>query len=73
VGVEISAEIKTEIKIKRGIINFSKIIFFLFERCNISVNIIKDSTIIISSASETLTLKVDSIYYYFSFVVFGCA
>jgi len=63
VGAGVTAGVKIEIEIERKTTIFSKIIFFFFGRYNISVSIAGDSTIIISSASETSALKVDLIYY----------
>jgi len=63
VGAGVSAGAEIEIEIERGIIIFSKIIFFFFGRCNISVGIIEDSTIIIFSALEISALKADLIRY----------
>jgi len=63
IDTEITAEIKTEVEIERGVAIFSKIIFFFFGRCSISVGVIGDSTIVISSTSEILILEVDLIYY----------
>jgi len=63
VGARISAGTEIEIEIERGIVIFLKIIFFFFGRCSISVGIIKDFTIMISSALEISTLEADLIYY----------
>jgi len=75
--VEINTGITTGIKIKieteREVVISSKIIFFFFGHYNISVDITKNSTIIISSASEISALEIDSIYYQFPFIAFGCA
>ncbi len=60
-GVSAGAEIKVEIE--REIAVSSKVIFFFFGRCSISVGIIGDSIIVISSASEILTLEVGLICY----------
>ena len=63
-GAEISVKIKTKIEIEREIIISSKIIFFFFDgRYSISINIIRDFIIVISSASETLILEVGLICY----------
>ncbi len=59
----ITAGVKIEIEIERGVAIFSKVIFFFFGRCSISVGIIEDFTIIISFASEILILQVDLIRY----------
>ena len=62
-GIGVSVKVEIEIKTERGTANFSKIIFFFFGRYNISVGIIGDFIIIISSASEISILKVDLIRY----------
>ncbi len=62
-GAGVTAEAEIEIETEREIIIFSKITFFFFGRYSISVNIIGDFTIIISSASEILALEVDLICY----------
>ena len=58
IGVGVSAEIEIKIEIKRGVVIFSKIIFFFFGRCSISVDIIGDFIIVISSALEILILEI---------------
>jgi len=63
VGAGVSIKIEIEIKIKRGVVISSKVIFFFFGCYNISVGIIEDSIIVISSASEISVLEVDLIYY----------
>jgi len=62
-NTKIKIGIKIEIKIERGTIISLKIIFFFFKRCNISMDIIENSIIIIFSASEISALKIDLIYY----------
>ncbi len=62
-GAGVTIKIKTKIEIERGIAISSKIILFFFGRCSISVNIIEDSIIVISSASEISVLEIDLIYY----------
>ena len=59
----VTAGVKIEIEIERGVAVFLKVTFFFFGRYNISVNITENSIIIISSASEILILKVDLIHY----------
>ncbi len=56
----VTAGVKIEIEIERGVAVFLKVTFFFFGRYNISVDITGDSTIVISSALETLTLEIDS-------------
>ena len=58
-GAGVSAGIEIEIEIERKIVISSKVIFFLFGRYNISVGIIGDSVIVISSALEILVLEAD--------------
>ncbi len=61
-GTRVTTEVKIEIEIERKAAVFSKVIFFFFDgRSSISVGIVGDFIIIISSASEILVLEVDLI------------
>jgi len=64
VGTRVTVGVETEVEIERGVVVFSKVIFFFFGgRCSISMGIIEDSIMVISSASEISTLKIDLIRY----------
>ena len=60
---EVTAGVETEVETERGVVVFSKVIFFFFRRCSISVGIIEDFIIVIFSALEILALEVGLIYY----------
>jgi len=62
VGAGVITGIEIEIEIERGAAVFLKIIFF-FGRYNISVGIIGNSIIVISSALEISALEADLIRY----------
>ncbi len=61
-GAGVTVEVEIEVEIEWEVAISSKVIFFFFGRCSISVGIIGDSIIVIFSASETSALEVDLIY-----------
>ena len=72
-GAGVTVEVEIEVEIERGAAISSKVIFFFFGRCSISVGIIGDFIMVIFFASEISALEVNSIRCQFSFVVFGYA
>ena len=62
-GAGVSAGVEIEVEIERGVAVSSKVTFFFFGRYSISVGIIGDSIMVISSASEISVLEVDLICY----------